>query len=98
MLSIIIFIVSFLSVFLNPIIVTTISDNLNKITHIGYSECPFFNFSCVHDISTQVKKNQINDEKLINATLEKVDSGKLKNWLYFLSSFHNRHTKTEYID
>ena len=98
MLSIIIFIVSFLSVFLNPITVTTTSNNLDKMTHIGYSLCPISNFSCVHDISIQIKKNQINDEKLINAILEKIDSGKLKNWLFNLSSFHNRHTKTEYID
>jgi Peptidase family M28 len=62
------------------------------------SVCIFSVVICLHDQLRQRETEELVDEKFIYSILNQVNSTKLNNWVDDLSSFHTRHTKSDYIE
>jgi Peptidase family M28 len=64
----------------------------------GHLICVFSVLMCLNDKLQQEKIDEPANEKFIYSVLDQVNSTKLKNWIDDLSSFHTRHTKSDYIE
>jgi Zn-dependent M28 family amino/carboxypeptidase len=53
---------------------------------------------CFNDQVRQEEREELIDEKFLYSILNQVNSTNLKNWIEDLSSFHTRHTKSDYIE
>jgi hypothetical protein len=62
------------------------------------SICNFSVIMCLNDQIRQEETEELVDRKFIYSVLDEVNSTKLENWVDYLSSFHNRHTKSDYIE
>jgi hypothetical protein len=62
------------------------------------SLCFFSVVMCLNDQLRQEGTEEPANEKFIDSVLGQINSTKLKNWVDDLSSFHTRHTKSEYIE
>ena len=62
------------------------------------SICIFSILICPPDQQSSQEIEQSTNKKYIHSVLNQVNSTKLKNWVDDLSSFHTRHTKSDYIE
>jgi Zn-dependent M28 family amino/carboxypeptidase len=63
-----------------------------------YNQCIFSIIICLNDSFQQESEETAADEVSISSIVDQVNSTKLKKWVDDLSSFHTRHTKSEYIE
>jgi Peptidase family M28 len=71
-----------------------LSENLTS----DYNQCIFSIIICLNDSFQQESEETAADEASISSIVDQVNSTKLKKWVDDLSSFHTRHTKSEYIE
>jgi hypothetical protein len=73
--------------------------NANGNMSNDYNQCIFSIIICLNDSFRQEsEETTAADEVSINSIVDQVNSTKLIKWVDNLSSFHTRHTKTEYIE
>ena len=70
----------------------------NENSSYDQSICVFSIVMCLNDQLRKEETEEPANEKFIDSVLDQVNSTKLKNWIDDLSSFHTRHTKSEYIE
>ena len=70
----------------------------NENSSYDQSLCVFSIVMCLNDQLRQEETEEPANEKFIDSVLDQVNSTKIKNWIDELSSFHTRHTKSEYIE
>jgi len=72
--------------------------NVNGNMSNDYNQCIFSIIICLNDSFQQESEETADDEVSISSIVDQVNSTKLKKWVDNLSSFHTRHTKSEYIE
>jgi hypothetical protein len=73
--------------------------NANGNMSNDYNQCIFsIIIICLNDSFQQESEETAADEVSISSIVDQVNSTKLKKWVDDLSSFHTRHTKSEYIE
>jgi Peptidase family M28 len=84
----------------NTIGVSAANENTNGNMSNDYNQCIFsIIIICWNDLFQQEsEETAATDEVSISSIVDQVNSTKLKKWVDDLSSFHTRHTKTEYIE
>jgi hypothetical protein len=71
----------------------------NEDSSYDHTICIFSVIICLNDQSQQLEESEKPaNEEFIHSVINQVNSTKLKNWIDDLSSFHTRHTKSEYIE
>jgi hypothetical protein len=80
------------SIFINSTTIAEVENNNNNYTSL----CNISVIACLNDI---LHLQKIEDYKIqTDLILDQVNSTKLKKWIDILSSFHTRHTKSDYIE
>lgn len=87
-------------VFVSLLYVTDVAAYTNESSNSSYdnSICDFSVVMCFNNQLRQEEREELIDEKFIYSILNQVNSTKLENWIDDLSSFHTRHTKSDYIE
>jgi Peptidase family M28 len=75
-----------------------VTAHANENSSYGQSICVFAVVVCLNNQLRQEESEEPANEKFIDSVLDQVNSTKLKNRIDDISSFHTRHTKSEYID
>src|SRR5919106_412475 len=78
---------------------TNVAYTVEGSSSYGHSICIFSVLMCLYDQQSQEEIEQQSDnEKYIYSVLDQVNSTELEIWIDNLSSFHTRHTKSDYIE
>ena len=77
---------------------TATSAHANETTSYNHTICIFSVIICMNDQLGQEESQKHTNEKFIYSITDQVNSTKLIYWIDNLSSFHTRHTKSEYIE
>src|SRR5215218_6775300 len=71
----------------------------NGTSSYDYTTCIFSVIICLNDQLQQLEESEEPaNEGFIHSAINQVNSTKLIDWIDNLSSFHTRHTKSEYIE
>src|SRR5215218_10976774 len=71
----------------------------NENSSYDYTTCIFSVIICLNDQLQQLEESEEPaNEGFIHSAINQVNSTKLIDWIDNLSSFHTRHTKSEYIE
>ena len=92
------FVILILIVFASLLYIASVDAYAKKGSSFDSSRCIFSVVMCLSDQLRQVKTEELLDQKFIYSVLNQVNSTKLENWINDLSSFHTRHTKSDYIE
>jgi Peptidase family M28 len=79
-------------------VISIVTAHASENSSYDQSLCFFSAVMCLNDQLQQEETEEPANEKFIDSVLDQVNSTKLKNWIDDLSSFHTRHTKSEYIE
>lgn len=79
-----------------PNTASVMATRANGISSHDHMVCIFSVIVCLNDQSQQVDEPA--NEGFIHSAINQVNSTKLIDWIDNLSSFHSRHTKSEYIE
>ena len=82
---------------INSANITETRDNNDNNNYNFTLLCRISSIACLDDI-TFIDKNKKNTKIQTDLILDQVNSTKLKEWIDILSSFHTRHSKSDYIE